>query len=178
MPMLRGPEEHYQDIKKMREFLSDYKVVTVEQFDRYLCNKDARIKKLIQSRMVNRDVMYIADGMCSVNPQWQKDYDRSMIKAIWVMLDFYEDGEYNGPAEHPSKLRFSKNGEVYDVCVAEKGSENSLNVYCNKFLNEPCKFLVIVDEKEQIPKLNFDGIVAFCIVDDNGKINYYKNEVQ
>ena len=36
MPTLRGPQEHYADIKKMREFMSQYKVVTLEQFDKYL----------------------------------------------------------------------------------------------------------------------------------------------
>ena len=34
MPEIRGAAEHNKDIKKMREFMSEYKVVTTEQFDR------------------------------------------------------------------------------------------------------------------------------------------------
>lgn len=174
MPEIRGAAEHNKDIKKMREFMSEYKVVTTEQFDRYL-NKEPRICNIIRNRMVRNDTLFVIDGMCSVKPDWMHYYDRAMIRAVWVMLDLCENPEHNMSADYPSKLRFSKDGEVYDVCVIEEGKENTVNVFYNKFSDEIGKYLVVVDKKEQIPKINFEGIVAFCIVDEDGKIRYYRN---
>ena len=91
------------------------------------------------------------------------------------MLDLCENPEHNMSADYPSKLRFSKDGEVYDVCVIEEGKENTVNVFYNKFSDESGNYLVVVDTKEQIPKINFDGIMAFCVVDEDGKIRYYRN---
>jgi hypothetical protein len=45
MPRLRGAEEHREDMKKMREFISEYKVCKLEQFDSYLYDKEPKIKK-------------------------------------------------------------------------------------------------------------------------------------
>lgn len=176
MPMLRGAEEHYADVKKMREFISEYKTVKIEQFDKYLYDKEQRIKNIIRRRLVSQDLMFVVDGMCSVKPDWQHYYDRAMIKALWVMLDFCEEIDYNSPQEYPTKIRFSKNGEVFDVCVAERGTESELNVYYKNFANETHNYLVVVDEQSQMSKLTFNGIVAFCIVGEDGNVDYYRNE--
>lgn len=176
MAILRGVEELHEDIKKMRGFISEYKVVTCEQFDKYLYNKEPRIKKMIRTRMVNQDALYLEDGMCSAEPDWHRSYDASMIKALWVMLDFCEESEYNSIAEYPAKLRFSKAGEVYDVCVVEKGKENTYNVFYKKFQSAPGNFLVVVEAREQMSKLNFEGIIAYCIVSEDGKVEYYRKE--
>ena len=92
------------------------------------------------------------------------------------MRDFCEETEYDSIAEYPSKLRFMKNGEVYDICVAETGKENTLNVLCSRFITEPCKFLVIVNDLDQISKLTLDNVVAYCIVSDDGEVKYYRKE--
>ena len=34
--------------------------------------------------------------------------------------------------------------------------------------------IVLVDEPEQIPLLNFPGITGFCTVDAAGKVSYYR----
>lgn len=176
MPRLRGAEEHREDMKKMREFISEYKVCKLEQFDRYLYDKEPKIKKYIRDQMVKRNMMFISDGMCSAEPDWHRNYDAGMIKALWVMLDFCEESDYNSVANFPTKLRFSKDGDVYDVCVAEPGKENTINLFYGKFCNEPSKFIVVVEDKEQMMKLDFEGIIAYCIVNDDGRIIYYRKE--
>ena len=92
------------------------------------------------------------------------------------MLDFCEESDYSSVANFPTKLRFSKDGEVYDVCVAEAGKENTINLFYRKFFNEPSKFIVVVEDEEQMMKLDFEGIIAYCIVNDDGRINYYRKE--
>jgi len=176
MSRLRGIEELHDDIKRMREFMSEYKVVKLEQFDKYLYSKEPRIKKAIRTQMVLRDAMFIKDGMCTVKADWQHYYDSGLIKALWVMLDFCNESEYDSSAEYPAKLKFAKNGEVFEVCVAEKGNENILNTYYNNYLDEPSNFLVVVEDKSQMSELTFDGIVAFCIVSEDGEVEYYRNE--
>lgn len=176
MLKLRGVDEHYAEIKRMRKFISEYKVVKLEQFDRYLYNKEPRIKHIIRSHMMKKDMLYVSEGMCSTNADWRAGYDPGLIKALWVMLDFCEDAEYDSVAEYPSKLRFSRSGEIYDVCIAEQGKEQSLNVFCSKFITEPCRFLVIVEDKKQISKLTFEGIAAYCMVAEDGEVKYYRNE--
>ena len=174
---VRGREELSKDKKKMREIMSEYKVITEKQFIKALNGVDPKHKKTIITYMLSDNTMYRFGEMFSSEENWQEVYDGDLIKAFWVMLDFWEKVRYNCVREYPSKLLFATdNGDTYDVIVANKGDENVINMFYMNFGDEDTKHFVIVEDKEQIKKLNFEGIKAFCIVDDDGNVDYYRRE--
>lgn len=175
MPGIRGIAELYEDIKMMREFISEFKVCRTEQFDQFLYNKDSRIKKKIRTQLVNRGFMHIIDDVCCVETEMERYYDEGVIKAIWVLLDFRDKLMFWGKSDYPAKAKFATTEGFYYVVVAEKGKENIINNFYLNNGDDETKYIVIIDSKSQIPKLTFDGVVAFCMVNDFGNVTYYRN---
>lgn len=49
--------------------------------------------------------------------------DRTLVRAVWVLLDFIQRAEYHAPADFPVKLVFFADGELYEVACVEDGQE-------------------------------------------------------
>ena len=107
---------------------------------------------------------------------WTKNFDKSLITAFWVLLDFWDEVVFNNTAAYPAKIDFITSSDSFDIIVAEKGQENMLNVFYGTVRDEPIKHLVAVEDEEQMTKLTFNGISAFCIVGKDGNVSYYRNE--
>lgn len=173
---MKGREELYGDIKQIREIISDYKVLKIEQIYKTIRNKEPRIKKTILTLMKNDGIIFISDDMCSSTDNWVKNFDRAVITAFWILLDFWDEVLFNNAAAFPAKIDFITSDESFDIIVAEKGQEKMLNVFYGKTRDATIKHLVAVEDEEQMTKLVFEGISAFCIVEDDGKVSYYRNE--
>ena len=46
---------------------------------------------------------------------WAAKSDNSLIRAVWVLLDFIGQVEYHAPGDFPVKLIFFANGELYEI---------------------------------------------------------------
>lgn len=173
---MRGRDELCEDIKNLRELISTYKVLKLEQIIKTIGKKEAKAQKTILTLMKNNDNLFIHDDICSVSDNWVKDLDKAMIKAFWILLDFWDDVLFNTSAAYPAKIEFITEDDSFDIIVAEKGHEKMLNVFFSKVRDPQVKHLVAVDDEEQMTKLTFDGISAFCIVNTDGEVSYYRNE--
>ena len=120
--------------------------------------------------------MFVFDDICSVYEKWTKYFDRGMITAFWILLDFWEKAIFNSTASYPAKIDFITEDDYFDIIVAERGQEKMLNVFYSKVHDPTIKHLVAVESEEQMARLNFKGISAFCIVDNEGYVSYYRNE--
>ena len=92
------------------------------------------------------------------------------------MLDFWDEIIFNSTATYPAKIDFITQEDSFDIIVAEKGQEKMLNVFYSKVRDATIKHLVAVEDEEQMTKLTFEGISAFCIVSNDGNVSYYRNE--
>lgn len=173
---MKGRGELCKDLEELREIISTYKVLKVEQLYKAIKNKEQNIKKTIITHMKNNDTLFIFNDICSATENWIKDYDKAMIKAFWILLDFWNEVQYNTKDTFPAKIYFITDDDSFDIIVAEKGQEKMLNVFYSKFQDKTTKHLVAVEDEEQMIKLSFDGIAAFCVVNDNGTVSYYRNE--
>lgn len=173
---MKGRAELCEDIKQIREIVSEYKVLKLEQIYKVMNNKDERIKKMVLSLMRKNEMIFIHDDMCSSTDNWTKNYDRATVTAFWILLDFWEDVMFNNAASFPAKIEFITPEDNFDIIVVDKGQENLMNsFYCKKH-DSDTMHLVAVEDIKQMNKLNFEGIAAFCIVEDGGHIKYYRNE--
>lgn len=100
--------------------------------------------------------------------------DSSMVRAVWVLLDFMERVEFHSTADFPVKVVFFSGGEMYEIVHVVTGQE-ALVAHAMGQNREPgSRRIVLVDEPEQIPLLDFPGITGFCTVDAAGKVSYYR----
>ena len=49
-------------------------------------------------------------------------------------------------------------------------------MYYKNFSDGSVKYIIIVDNVEQMSDYNFENIFAYCIVSEEGKVTYYRNE--
>lgn len=177
MATLRGRDELRSDKKKMREIISEYKALKLEQFKQVLKYKEPRLVNAIITMMVSDNTLYIHDDICCTEEDWKHYYDPDMIKAFWLLLDLWDDIKFHTTTEYPGKIRFMTSKDTYDIVVVHKGEEGIVNMYYKNFSDGNVKQIVIVDSVAQMSDVHFESIFAYCLVSEEGKVSYYRNEV-
>lgn len=170
---MRTRETVIKDAKDLLEIITTYKVLKLEQLSAVMKHKEQSGRQSVIRLLEREDRLFIQNDIVSSEAKWSKNFDRGLIAAFWVLLDFWDDVLYHTTAGFPSKIEFLTSENSYDVIIAEGGQEKMLNAFFNKCPNT-AKHLVIVDSKEQMYKLDFPGITAFCIVEDDGNVSYYQ----
>ena len=173
---MRNRDELVEEANELIKLISTYKVLKLEQVLRSIRNTEKSVKKSIVNLLHKQNRLYIFDDICSVTEQWTKDFDKGLIKAFWILLDFWDDIIFNDTASFPAKIDFITPDDNFDIIVAEKGHEKMLNVFYERVRDATLKHLVAVEDEEQMTKLTFEGIAAFCIVGNDGRVSYYRNE--
>ena len=176
MAMLRGREELQSDKIKMREIISEYKVLKLEQFKMILKDREPRLINAIITMMISDNTLYIKDDFCCTKDDLKHYYDADRIKAFWLLLDSWDDIRFHKVIEYPGRIRFMTNKDIYDIVVAHKGEEDVINTYYKNFSDGSIKYIIIVEDVEQMSGYNFENIFAYCIVSEEGKVTYYRNE--
>ncbi|MDO4274329.1 MAG: DUF5697 family protein [Eubacteriales bacterium] len=139
-------------------------------------NEDS-IKSLITS-LVKQGRIYHdkeTDLLCDV-PEAAVSPDYGMIAAFWVLLDFKKALVYHTGGDFPIKLHFFSNDESYEVIYASLNQEPLLNHVLENIPCQDASRLVILESESQAAKLAIDGVVAFCIVDKDGAVSYYRKK--
>ena len=173
---MKNREDLIKEANDLIELITTYKVLKKEQVFKSIKNKDDNVKMSIIKLLQRDDKIYIYNDICSATEKWTEFYDRGMITAFWILLDFWDNAIFNSAASYPAKIDFITQEDYFDIIVAEKGQEKMLNVFYSKVHDSTIKHLVAVEDEEQMAKLTFKGISAFCIVDNNGNVYYYRNE--
>ena len=83
--------------------------------------------------------------------------DRTLVRAVWVLLDFIQRAEYHAPADFPVKLVFFADGELYEVACVEDGQE-ALVCHALRGNKGDSRRIILVDSPAQIAKINCPGI--------------------
>jgi hypothetical protein len=104
----------------------------------------------------------------SVNP------DPGAEKAVWLMLDFIDRVDYHAAGAFPVTLYFFLGEELYEAIYIAPGQETLICHALAGHDDPPGKRIVIIENTEQIEKINFPGINGFCTVNDAGEIQYYQ----
>lgn len=104
---------------------------------------------------------------------WAAKSDNSLIRAAWVLLDFIGQVEYHAPGDFPVKLIFFANGELYEIVYAASGQEALIN-HALRDDRSGGRRIILVDNPEDIRRIDCPGISGFCTVDAAGQVHYFK----
>ena len=104
---------------------------------------------------------------------WAAKSDNSLIRAAWVLLDFIGQVEYHAPGDFPVKLIFFANGELYEIVYAASGQEALIN-HALRDDRSGGRRIILIDNPEDIRRIDCPGISGFCTVDAAGQVHYFK----
>lgn len=153
----------------------------------YHCIKRSQLLKLYsdkEQKIENLLTYFVKQGRIYYDNQTDTYFDNEdmqnnmqMIAAIWVLADFSEIVEFHSVDEFPVQLIFFADGETYDVIYVPMDKETLVERALSNVPKESVgKQIIIVENVDQIKRMNVDAAV-FCTIDTNmGNIQYYKRE--
>ena len=120
--------------------------------------------------------MWYVDGLYCAAPDGAEKVDRGLLAAVWVLADFIDRVAYHSAGDYPAKIIFFADGQVYEIVHAAQGKETLLAHVLASTSEEPSRYLVLVDEPEQIEQLQLPYVSGYCTVSPDGEVQYYQKE--
>lgn len=174
MPIHTRAEIYGNEATQLLQEISMYPGVLEQQLIRFHPGKDHIIKALLSQLARQGRIRCDPDSSYYINGSVMKNKDHSLIKAVWVLLDFLDHVEYHSASDFPVKLVFFADGEEYEIICVPQGQEVMICQAMRRFKEGYSRRIVIVDTPEQISALDFPSISGFCIVDLYGTVKYYQ----
>ncbi len=177
LEMISRQDIYQKEAMELLRVLSEYRTLQVAQIVKLFPGKNSEsIKNLItllaKQKRIYTDISY---ELISVDERGLCDFDLSLIKCFWVLLDFTSDMSYHCTADYPSKLIFFAKNEVYEVVYVPESQEASIISYF-ALKDIDSKRIIVVEEEKQIEYLDIPDTVCFCTVNNTGTINYFTKE--
>lgn len=162
------------DMSVILDTLSRYNTLLVRQIYKMFPAKEDVIKRAISNYIKSKRFYISSDGRyISISPE--SVCDEKVIKAFWVLLDFYDKVEYHTAGIFPVQINFFLDSEMYEIINIPYGQEAIVQVAISE-AKEPAKRILIIDSLEQIPNIHVENIAGFCLITEEGETSYYKYE--
>lgn len=100
--------------------------------------------------------------------------DSGLIQSVWVLLDVIDRVEYHSPGDFPAKVIFFSGGEIYEIVYVAVSQEALIAHALKQDARQDSRRIVLVEEPDQIPLLDFPSIAGFCTVSSSGQVLYYQ----
>lgn len=152
-----------------------YRVLTEAQLLRLHPGRDEKTKNLL-SYLVRQNRAWLVDGYYCAAADSLENVDRGLTAAVWVLVDFIKDVEYHAAGDYPAKIIFFAGGEIYEIVEAVRGKEILLSRVLADSGGQASRYLVIVEEPEQISEIDIPNVSGYCTVSDEGEVRYYRKE--
>lgn len=166
-----GREEAIEIIR----VISLYKALLFDQVAALFPNKKPETIETVIGMLTRSDRIYLDKVTGIIKASMSEKADESTIKAFWVLLDFFESVSFHTASDYPVALSFFSKDELYDIYVVPFETENLVNHAVWGMKNEdPARAIVVIDTREQIPKIRIPKTVGFCIVSEKGETTYFK----
>ena len=80
--------------------------------------------------------------------------------------------------QEASGIVFVGDGEIYDILyVAPEDVELTNQLFARRKI-DACGHIVVVEETEDIPKIQIPDVIGYCTVKEEGQIEYYRKDSQ
>ena len=135
--------------------------------------KEKKIENLL-SYLVKQRRLHLYDGYYYIQPPDDEPLNRGLLASVWVLIDFIDRVEFHSSGDYPAQVIFFADGEIYEIIHVAPGKETLINHLLSKPCEEPSMFLILVDNCDQISKLNIPNVAAYCTVSTDGDVTYYQ----
>ena len=162
------------DMSVIRDTLSRYNTLLIRQIYKMFPAKEDVIKRAV-SNYIKSKRFYISPDRRYISISPESVGDDKVIKAFWVLLDFYDKVEYHTSGIFPVQINFFLDSEMYEIINIPYGQEAIVQVAISG-AKEPAKRIIIIDSLEQISNIQIQNTVGLCLVAEDGRTSYYKYE--
>lgn len=154
--------------------ISMYHVMAEEQLLRLHPGKEDKIRNLL-AYLVRQGRIW-QDGNCYCDtPEGRMGMKQALFDAVWILADFIDQVEFHSAGDYPAEIIFFADGEVYEIVYAAQGKEVMLSQILSSSGEQPSRYLVMIEEVEQIAQLHIPNVSGYCIVSPGGDVEYYKS---
>ena len=172
--VIKGMLIYGQEAAELLRNITVYHCMRRDQLLRLYPGKEGVIENLLRYLVKQQRIFYNTARDCYGDvPDCRED--RELTAALWVLLDFIEKVEYHSPDNMPAKLVFFADGEVYEVVYVGPGKEALLQ-HALAAEDDSGQRLVIIEEEDQMQHLHIPHIAAYCMVDEQGCVQYFRKE--
>lgn len=172
IPMKTRAEIYGNEAAALLRIVTMYPGLNMQQLLCFHPGKEEIIKTLL-SHLQKQGRIFQTDTGGYFPSGWAAKSDNSLIRAVWVLLDFIGQVEYHAPGDFPVKLIFFANGELYEIVYAASGQEALIN-HALRDDRSGGRRIILVDNPEDIRRIDCPGISGFCTVDAAGQVHYFK----
>lgn len=164
------------ELTEIIHFLSLYRVLALPQLEALFPKLSADKLMLLLRRLEKSGRILFDQKRRLVQFPCKCEASESTIAALWVLLDFYPAVTYHCASDFPVVLTFYTSTDAYDVIHIPKEKELLMNHALSILKEDAPRRLVIVSDVTQIPLLSFPGVSAFCTVEPDGKVQYFRKQ--
>lgn len=169
-------KEQESHLLQINRLVSMYHTLEIEQLGRLFPELGEEKLKMLLGRLEKSGRLAVDTEKGMVHYTKEETYNQAMIAAFWVLLDFYPEITYHTASEYPVALTFYTDKDIFDVIYVSSEKEVVLNHALRSYGEGSPHRLVIVEHPEQISRIHFPGITAYCIVLPDGKIQYFRKQ--
>lgn len=106
--------------------------------------------------------------------------DDGTMKCLWVLADMMRrkpvDGHYlAGKEDFPIRILFYSGAEIYDILYVGAGDLKLVNGIFAKSRRTGGNHIIAVEEGNLMGAIAVPGTLGFCLVKEEGRVEYYKN---
>lgn len=163
-----------QEAAELLREISMYPGLSEQQLVRFHPGKEDKIRNLLVHLQRQGRTVLTETGSYFPRGEHTRGTDLGLIRSVWVLLDFIDRVEFHSPSDFPVKLLFFSAGEVYEVVYVAAGQEPLITQALRQCRQGESRRIVLLDEAEQIPLIDFPDISGFCTVEPDGTVSYYK----
>lgn len=165
-----------QEAASILRDITMYRALTEEQLLRLYPGKRGKVQNLL-SYLTKQGRIWRSGELYCASPECGEDVDKGLLAAVWVLADFIDRVEFHSVGDFPAKVIFFADGEVYEIVHAAQGKETIVaHVLGAAAGGEPSRYLVLVDNPEQIAELDIPNVSGYCTVSPDGEVQYYQRE--
>ena len=182
----------YSDVKASSILIGNAGIITTEQLNAFLKKRGLNNKRIesVKKILVKEKYAYVDDSNTyySASPMiTYSKYTDELKKAIWLFIDSVPDMNYiNFKCKIPciayicnDKTIRENNVNDFTIFCIRRGTESiSSRIINTNFGDESCDInsIIIIDEPSQIEEIKLEKpikIIAFAIISNDGKVQYY-----
>ena len=163
-----------QEATELLRLISLYPGLIQCQLAGFFPGKDSTVVYSLLSHLKRqgRAEQSISGGWFSFGKEHQAD--SGLIQSVWVLLDVIDRVEYHSPGDFPAKVIFFSGGEIYEIVYVAVSQEALIAHALKQDARQDSRRIVLVEEPDQIPLLDFPSISGFCTVSSSGQVLYYQ----
>ncbi len=105
--------------------------------------------------------------------------EEGTLLALWVLISLMQQKKIEehflaAKAEYPVRIIFVGDAEIYDIMYVPETDVALVNSLFSRKNIESSGHIVIVETPDYIPAIILDNIIGFCLVKEDGTVEYYK----